>query len=115
MVPQLKALREQRQHWQAEASKIRGELASLSVDQGSLQQAEESCNLIRGRLQTLSDEEKREFLRLVLDAVWVDGQGNIEIVGIIPSSQTERRYIPIVKLASPRRRGGRKAEPGGTP
>ena len=89
MVPQLKALREQRQHWRAEASKIRGELASLSVDQGSLRQAEESCNLIRGRLQTLSDEEKREFLRLALDAVWVDGKGKIEIVGTIPSSQTE--------------------------
>ncbi len=89
MEPQMRTLREQRQHFQVELAKAREQMKSQEVQPDSLEQAKQFCSAIGGRLKMLSDEEKRDFLRLVLDAVWVDGQGNIEIVGIVPSFARE--------------------------
>jgi len=40
-----------------------------------------------GGQHTGADEEFRDFPRLAVDRIWVDGQGNIDIQGILPRAE----------------------------
>ncbi len=40
--------------------------------------------MVRARLSGLTPQKQKEFLRLVVDRIWVDGSNNLEIEVIIP-------------------------------
>ena len=83
--PQLAQIREQRQHWEREVEKLNQKLGSLQAGDRNLVDAERLCLSIRDRLVGLTAQEKKEFLRLVVERIWVDKSNNLEIEVIIPS------------------------------
>jgi site-specific DNA recombinase len=82
--PQLAQVREQKQHWEQETARLNTRLRSFEVSEQSLADAEQFCRSVRGRLGNLTPEKKKEFLRLVIERVWVDGQNNLDLEVIIP-------------------------------
>jgi site-specific DNA recombinase len=82
--PQLAQVREQQQHWGERVTRLNAKLRSTRVGDDQIAAAEEFCRSIRGTLGNLPPEKKKEFLRLVLERVWVDKQNNLEIEVIVP-------------------------------
>ena len=82
--PQLAQVREQRQHWEHESSRLGDRLASIKVGDQSLADAAEFGRSVQDRLGDLSPEQQRGFLHLVVERVWLDGQGNLDIDVIVP-------------------------------
>jgi site-specific DNA recombinase len=82
--PQLAQVREQKEHWEQEIESLNQKLASLKVGEQDLADAERFCLSIRGRLANLAADQKKEFLRLVVERIWMDESNNLEIEAIVP-------------------------------
>jgi len=105
--PQLAQVREQRQHWEREVEKLNQKLGSLQAGDRNLADAERLCLSIRDRLVGLTAQEKKEFLRLVVERIWVDKSNNLEIEVIIPSFEKHPTGVICETPLSLERRGGR--------
>ncbi len=82
--PQLAEARNHKQQWEREVEKLTQKLGSLQAGDGDLADAEQTCKLIRGRLGKLTLQEKKDFLRLVVERIWVDENNNLDIEVIVP-------------------------------
>ena len=82
--PQLAQVREQKQHWEEEMRRLRQKLASLQAGVGDLAGAEKLCRSLRERLVDVAPQQKKEFLRLVVERIWVDESNNLDIEVVIP-------------------------------
>ena len=113
--PQLVQVREQRQHWEREVEKLNQKLGSLQAGDRNLADAERLCLSVRDRLVSLTAQEKKEFLRLVVERIWVDKTNNLEIEVIIPSFEKHPTGVICEPPLSFRRRGGRILARGHVP
>jgi site-specific DNA recombinase len=87
--PQLAQVREQKEHWEEEITKLNQKLSSLECSDQNLKDAEQLCRSIGKRLNNLTPGQKSEFLRLVVERIWVDEKNNLEIEVIIPKLQAQ--------------------------
>lgn len=87
--PQLAQVREQKQHWEEEARRLKQKLGSLEASAGNLADAEKLCLSIRERLVDITPQQKKEFLRLVVERIWVDKSNNLEIEVVIPKLEKQ--------------------------
>ena len=87
--PQLAQVREQKQHWEEEVQNLKQKLGSLQADAGNLADAEKLCLSIRERLVDVTPQQKKEFLRLVVERIWVDRNNNLEIEVVIPKLEKQ--------------------------
>ncbi len=92
--PQLAQVREQKQHWESETEKLHQKLNSLQVGSQRLLDVEQFCLSIRERMVNLTEQQKKEFLRLVVERIWVDERNNLEIEVIIPSF--EKKHTDVI-------------------
>ncbi len=92
--PQLAQVREQKQHWESETEKLHQKLNSLQVGSQRLLDVEQFCLSIRERMVNLTEQQKKEFLRLVVERIWVDERNNLEIEVIIPSF--EKNHTDVI-------------------
>jgi len=83
--PQLAQVRDQRQHWEWEVERLTQKLGSLQAGDRNLADAERMCMSIRERLGSLTAQEKKEFLRFVVERIWVDESNNLDIEVVIPN------------------------------
>ena len=75
--PQLAQVREQKQHWEEEVRGLNQKLGSLKAGAGNMVDAEKLCLSIRESLVNVNAQQKKEFLRLVVERIWVDKGNNL--------------------------------------
>ena len=68
---------------------LKQKLGSLQADAGNLADAEKLCLSIRERLVDVTPQQKKEFLRLVVERIWVDRNNNLEIEVVIPKLEKQ--------------------------
>ncbi|GEM_PF-2462034 len=83
--PQLAQVREQQEHWEQEVDRLGQKLESIHVADQDLSNAEQVCASVRDRLPLLTPQERKEFLALVVERVWVDAENNLDIEVVIPT------------------------------
>jgi hypothetical protein len=98
--PQLAQVREQKQHWEEEVAQLNIRLKSLEGSGQNLKDAERLCQSIGDPLHNLTLEQKKEFLRLIVERIWVDENNNLEIEVIIPKQQNQSDNV-ICETAHP--------------
>lgn len=87
--PQLAQVREQKQHWEKEIEILSQKLMSLKAGNQNLAEAEQLCRSIGDRLKSTTPEQKKVFLQLVVERIWVDQDNNLEIEVIIPKPEAQ--------------------------
>ncbi|MDO8688175.1 MAG: hypothetical protein Q7K41_06280, partial [Dehalococcoidales bacterium] len=87
--PQLAQVREQKQHWEEEMQGLNQKLGSIQAGAGNMADAEKLCLSIRERLVDITAQQKKEFLRLVVERIWVDESNNLDIEVIIPKPEKQ--------------------------
>jgi site-specific DNA recombinase len=87
--PQLAQVREQKQHWEEEIRRLKQKLGSLKAGAGNLADAEKLCLSIRERAVDATLQQKKEFLRLVVECIWVDESNNLDIEVVIPKFEKQ--------------------------
>ena len=97
-------MREQKQHWEEEVVQLNQKLRFLEGSDQILKDAKRLCKSIGQRLENTTPEQKREFLRLVVERIWVDKDNNLEIEVIIPKPQNQLNNV-ICETAHPLLRG----------
>lgn len=83
--PQLAQVREQQEHWEREVDRVGQKLQFIQVADRDLSHAEQVCASVRDRLPLLTPQQRKEFLALVVERVWVDRENNLDIEVIIPT------------------------------
>lgn len=96
--PQLAQVREETEHWQVEVAGLTGKLRSLEEGIHNPGDIEAFCARVRDRLGHMTLQEKKEFLRLVVDRIWVDSENNLEIEVVIPQSprQPQENTLDVI-------------------
>jgi hypothetical protein len=72
------------EHWEEQVASLSAKLHSVPSDERSVEEVERFCESVRHRLATMTSEEKRQFLLLVVEKAWLDAENNLEIEIIVP-------------------------------
>ena len=91
--PQLAQVREQKQHWEEEMRILKQKLGSLQAGAGNLEDAKKLCLSVRERLVDATPQQKKEFLRLVVECIWVDESYNLDIEVVIPKLEKQANDV----------------------
>jgi len=91
--------------WQGELNRLVEAANWREQAQEVTQLLEEFCQDIGPTLDVMTREERRELLLALVDKVWLDGEGNIRIEGVIPYLDDAGNTAPQVYTAAPRERG----------
>lgn len=113
--PRLAQVREQKQHWEEEMRRLNQKLGSLQAGAGNLADAEKLCLSIRERLVNVTAQQKKEFLRLVVERIWVDKNNNLEIEVVIPKLEKQANDVICETPLSFQGEGGKNFKRGAKP
>jgi hypothetical protein len=110
MALQLKAVREEREAWEADLRKIEQASMLRAKQEDILEQAQKICSQLVTRLDYLANssgqeamEQKQAIARLLLNRVTVDGKGQVTIEFAIPELvEDSGEGIDAFEYASPR-------------
>jgi len=91
--------------WQGELNRLVAAANWREQAQEVTQLLEEFCQDIGPTLDVMTREERRELLLALVDKVWLDGEGNIRIEGVIPYLDDAGNTAPQVYTAASRGRG----------
>jgi site-specific DNA recombinase len=110
--PQLAQVREQKQHWEEEMQRLKQKLGFLQAGAGNLADAEKLCLSVRESLVDVTPQQKKEFLRLVVERIWVDESNNLDIEVVIPKLEKQPNDAICETPLSSRGEGGLIIEEG---
>ena len=84
VTPEDKLLREREEFYESEISRFSAELEKIQQNNVKLANMEHLLSQIKNRLEDVTEEEKAELMKLLINKVWVDGQGQVTIEFTIP-------------------------------
>ncbi|MCP3683092.1 MAG: recombinase family protein [bacterium] len=88
---QLKLFKEKLEFFESEVERLSSELVNVQKKQINLTTLDNLSKYIKDRVSNLTDNERLRLVRLLVNRVWVDGQGKVEIEFAIPESITETK------------------------
>ena len=85
LATQLKFIDSRNEVLQAETQRLTEEITGVEERELDLCKWKEVTSRIRGKLSSMTERERAELAQLLIQRVWVDGRGNVEIEFVVPT------------------------------
>lgn len=94
---QLELINKRSEFFRLEIDRLSSELANVQRKQINLETLDELSHYVKDRINNLTNDERLQLVRLLVNKVWIDRYGNVEIEFAIPESVIETKTEAILE------------------